>query len=224
VTHELRTPLAVIRSAGENLADGVVSPGQVKAYGELVRDEGRRLSEMVEQVLALAGTESAYAPAAVPVDVGRAVDAALQACASEIAAAGIEIETDVPADLPPVRGDAALVGRALRNLVDNAIKYAGERRWVRIAARVAEGARGTEVAITVEDRGLGIPPQDRPHIFEPFYRGDEVKARVIRGSGLGLSIVHRIAESHGGRVTVQAGREQGSAFTLSLPAMHQDAS
>lgn len=219
VTHELRTPLAVVRSAGENLADGVVSdPTQVRSYGALVRDEGRRLSEMVEQVLELAQTESGHPLACLPLDVGPLVDGALQQCATDLSAAGIEVERDLAGDLPPVLGDAGALRRALGNLIDNAAKYAGESRFVGIRARAQAGERGSEVAITVEDHGLGIAPEDVPHLFEPFYRGAEARARAIRGSGLGLSLVRRIAEAHGGRVLVERGRERGSAFTLVLPA------
>jgi signal transduction histidine kinase len=224
VTHELRTPLAVIRSAGENLADGVVGAAQVRSYGELVRDEGRRLSEMVEQVLELAGTESGYAPSVGPLEVGPLVEAALRSCEPEIRAASVVVETDLPADLPPVRGDAILLGRAVRNLVDNAVKYSGDNRWVRVSVRVVDGDRARAVAITVQDRGLGIASEDLPHIFEPFYRGGEVRARAIRGSGLGLSLVRRIAEGHGGRVAAQSsGSEPGSTFTLTLPVVSEDA-
>jgi len=218
VSHELRTPLAVIRSAGENLADGVVrEPAQVKSYGALVRDEGRRLTEMVEEVLALAGADS-RAPARAPVAVPELVQAALAACASELRALGIVAETDVPAGLPPVLGDEGALRRALRNLIENAIKYGGEARWVGLRAGTAPGRHGPEVWVSVADRGLGIPAEEARHIFEPFFRGHDATAGHINGSGLGLSLVRRIATSHGGTVSVEKGTERGSVFTLRLPA------
>ncbi|HKC13077.1 MAG TPA: HAMP domain-containing sensor histidine kinase, partial [Vicinamibacteria bacterium] len=214
VTHELRTPLAVIRSAGENLADGLVKDrAQVCSYGALVRDEGRRLSEMVEQVLELAGAESGRPPTPRRLlRVGRLVDEALASCDPALRAAGVRVETDVPAELPLVLGDEAALRRALRNLFDNAIKYGGESPWLGIRARAGDGGR--EVFLTVEDHGLGIAPEDLPRIFEPFYRGRHVSSQQIHGSGLGLSLVRRIVESHGGRVVVEKAVGGGSAFTI----------
>jgi signal transduction histidine kinase len=218
VTHELRTPLAVIRSAGENLADGLVRDrSQVCSYGALVRDEGRRLSEMVEQVLELAGAESGRPPGPRRLlRVGQLVNDALASCDPALRAAGVKVETDVPAGLPSVLGDEAALGRALRNLFDNAIKYGGDSPWLGIRARAGDGER--EVLVTVEDHGLGIAAEDLPRIFEPFYRGRHLSSQPIHGSGLGLSLVRRIVESHGGRVVVERGGGGGSAFTIRLPA------
>jgi signal transduction histidine kinase len=90
--------------------------------------------------------------------------------------------------------------------------------WIRVAARAEMGGRGPAVSITVEDRGLGIAPEDLPHVFEPFYRGQEAKSRKIHGSGLGLSLVRRTATAHGGRVAVESVPGRGTVFTLHLPA------
>jgi len=131
------------------------------------------------------------------------------------------VETDVPVELPLVLGDEAALRRALRNLFDNAIKYGGDSPWLGIRARAGNGGR--EVLVTVEDHGLGITPEDLPRIFEPFYRGRHVSSRQIHGSGLGLSLVRRIVESHGGSVVVEKGGGGGSAFTIRLPAQREAA-
>ena len=89
---------------------------------------------------------------------------------------------------------------------------------MRVSAREARTRRGREVQIVVEDRGLGIPPADLPHVFEPFYRGTEAQSQQIHGNGLGLSIVRSIVEAHGGRVTVTSTPGKGSTFTIHLPA------
>ena len=221
VSHEMRTPLAVICSAGENLADGVVEAGeQVRRYGALIEGEGRRLSEMIEQALEFAGIQSGRkAYALQPTDVRRVVEQALAACALLVEEGGFTVEQELADDLPPIAADAAALSRAVQNLLNNAMKYGGEQRWV----RVTTGAAASEVQITIEDRGLGMSANDLAHIFEPFYRSSEVTAAQIHGSGLGLSLVKHIVEAHGGRVLVQSTAGRGSAFTLALPALTQAA-
>jgi signal transduction histidine kinase len=121
-----------------------------------------------------------------------------------------------------VYGDAAALRSALQNLISNAVKYGGDAPWLRVAASLAPStgrrSRPAEVMISVADRGLGITAEDRKHIFKPFYRGREAVARQIQGSGLGLNLVERIAEAHGGRLEVTSAPGRGSTFTLWLPA------
>jgi len=213
VTHELRTPLAVICSAAENLADGVVdNREQTRRYGGLIRDEGRRLTEMVEQVLEFAGAESGRKPShLVPVSPKTIIDDALDACRPVLT--GYEVECSLDDALPQVAADLPALSRALQNLINNAIKYGGDDRWIGIRAYVA----AAELAIDVSDRGLGIPPAEQSRIFEPFYRGSEVVAAQIHGNGLGLSLVRRIVESHGGRISVASRPNEGATFSIRLP-------
>ena len=216
VSHELRTPLAVIRSAGDNLADGVVQDEQqVRAYGNLVRHEGRRLSEMVEQILEFAGIQSGQRAFTLrPVGVDLLVRDVLSACESLIASAGLQVEVDVPAGLPPVLGDETALRRVFQNLIANAIKYGADGGWIGVRAR----ASGSEVQIAFIDRGIGIPPDEQARIFEPFYRAAAVVAAQIHGAGLGLSLVKRIVEGHGGRIVVESAPGAGSEFIVYLPA------
>jgi signal transduction histidine kinase len=217
VTHELNTPLTAIRSAGQNLADGVVAePGQVKRYGALIESEGRRLSDMVGQALEFAGIQSGrriYHPG--PADVGEIVDGALQDCRWLLREKRIQVDREVEPGLPSVLVDAAALRRAVANLVENAVKYGGRAAWIGVQVRRAP--TGT-VEITVADRGPGIRREDLPHLFEPFFRGRDGATAGVPGSGLGLSLVRHIAEAHGGRVTVTTGVGEGTAFTLQLPA------
>jgi signal transduction histidine kinase len=217
VTHELRTPVAVIRSAAENLSHGVVgNTDRVKRYGTVIESEARRLGEMIESVLQYAGLESGATlgnPAPVsPVEI---VEAAIE---TAIAAAGgsLTVERDIAPDLPDVIGDAAALRSAIQNLLANAVKYGGADRWVGVRAEQVPGRR-REICITVSDHGAGIPAADLPHIFEPFYRGSDAVAGQVHGNGLGLSLVRRIVNAHGGRVAVSSKANVGTTFTLTLP-------
>jgi signal transduction histidine kinase len=216
VSHELRTPLAVIRSAGDNLADGVVADaGQIKTYGELVRSEGRRLSEMVEQILEFAGIQSGqrrFEPR--PVDVSTLLHDVLASSAALLEGARMVVDVTMPRDLPAVAGDESALRRVFQNLIGNAIKYGDKGGWIGISARVSAG----DVLIAIADRGRGIAAAEQSRIFEPFYRAADVVAAQIQGAGLGLSLVHRIVEAHGGRVVVKSAPGEGSEFTVHLPA------
>ncbi len=218
VSHELRTPLAVIRSAAENLADGVVAdPKQVKRYGDVIAGEGRRLTQMVEQIMEFAGFESGRATLDVrPADLGGIIDEALRGADPLVREHHATIERRGTIELPAVLVDPSAVSRSLQNLIVNALKYGGAPPAVVVDARRAEGAR-REVTVTIGDNGSGIAARDLPHIFEPFYRGGDAAARQIHGSGLGLSLVKRIMDELGGRITVRTEAGKGSAFTLHLP-------
>ena len=215
VSHELRTPLAVIRSAGENLADGVVrNPSQLRSYGEVIRNEGRRLTDMVEQILSFAGIQSGLQkPAFAQVDLAKVIDRALDALEAPIHENGFTVERQIPDNVPPVTGDALSLTRAVQNLISNAIKYGAPNNWIGISI-VTEGRY---VKLAVQDRGSGISSSDLAHIFDPFYRGRSAIDAQIQGSGLGLSIVKQAVASHGGRVDVVSSPGNGSTFTISLP-------
>lgn len=218
VSHELRTPLAVICSAGENLADGLVANSeQARRYGALIRNEGRRLAEMVEQVLAFAGTQAGRLKYNFqPLEARDLIGQVAEACQASAAQAGVEIETRVDEGCPRILADPSALSQALRNLVQNAVKYAGSGRWVGLRAAPAEGGRWLE--IRVEDRGPGIAPSDLPHIFEPFYRGRNAADAQVRGAGLGLSLARSIVEAHRGTIAAETRPGEGATFLLRLPA------
>jgi signal transduction histidine kinase len=213
VSHELRTPVAVIGAAADNLAQGVVQdPSRVRQYGTTIRAEARRLGDTVERVLEYAGLQAVQAVARrvpiAPADLVANAVAQSRACVDE---SGATIETICAADVPPVTGDPQGLESALRNLIVNAVKYGGTSPRVRISV---ERRGDTQVVIGVRDWGSGIAAADLPHVFEPFYRGADAVARQIRGNGLGLSIVKRIVEAHGGRVT--AATTPGTGTTIEM--------
>ena len=213
VTHELNTPLAALGSAGQNLADGIVSSGdQVKRYGDMIVRESARLAGMVAQVLEFAGMRSGRTVVArEPVHASDVVEQAIENCASFAAQSGVAIEKDVQSDAV-IDGERASLVRAVENLLTNAVKYGASGKRVRVHTSSSNGS----VAITVEDFGRGVAPHDVPHLFEPFYRGRD--STGMRGSGLGLAIVKEIVEAHGGTVSVDRRRERGAAFAIRLPA------
>jgi signal transduction histidine kinase len=220
VSHELRTPLAVIRSAGENLADGVIRDDeQIRKYGDLVRNEGRRLTEMVEQILEFAGIQSGQRGFALrPVAIAPMLRDIVESSRALIDAARMQVDYDVPDGLPPVLGEEAALRRVFQNLIGNAVKYGGSGGWIGLRA----GQAGREVHVKVADRGIGIPPAEHPRIFEPFYRTPDVVAAQTQGAGLGLSLVKRIVEAHGGRVVLRSAPGAGSEFTVVLPAAAEE--
>jgi signal transduction histidine kinase len=221
VSHELRTPLAIINSAAENITHGVVNgKEQVEQYGRVIEGQTRQLTRLVEEVLLFASTRDErhrYNPQ--PLEVRDVVDTALSSVSDLVKAAQFNIERDIPANLPQVRGDLQALSQCLQNLVTNALKYSGGQRWIGIRASVHdEGASGTEVRISVSDRGIGIAASDLSRIFEPFFRSSAATDAQIHGTGLGLSLARNIAEAMQGRLTVVSEPGKGTTFTLHLRA------
>jgi signal transduction histidine kinase len=220
VSHELRTPLTVIRVAADNLANGMMENAQhAQRYGRMIGDEARRLTDMVEQILTFASTQSGGSGSAVaPVSPEHIVRRALTACGPGLREAGMRVERFVEPDLPLVQGDENAIVDCLQNLINNAVKYAASGGWLGIRAEAVANAAGPRVRFSVEDHGPGIDADDLPHIFDPFYRSQAIRNSQIPGVGLGLSLVKRIIEAHRGTIEVRRSSPSGAAFFIELPA------
>ena len=218
ISHELRTPVSSISMLSRNQADGLVSGAdKVSQYGELIHQQSRRLSEMIEQTLQYAGIHSHLGTRMrTSVDVEAVIAAALEAHKEELAREQFHVEQIVSQGLPAVQGDAGLLRIAIDNLLSNAIKYAKSGRWIGI--RAEHSVKERAIFVHVSDHGPGIEDSDQNRLFEPFYRGRTAVETGASGSGIGLSLVRAAAEAHGGSVTVVSAPGRGSTFTLRIPA------
>jgi two-component system phosphate regulon sensor histidine kinase PhoR len=206
--------LASIRAVLETLEAGALSdPATARDFIARAETEVDRLTHMVAELLELSRIESGDMPAASePVDIGVAVEEAVERLRSQALRAEVRLLAEVEAGLSPVTGDAERIERAVMNLVQNALKFTPAGGEVRVTAREESG----EVRIEVADNGSGIDERDLPRIFERFYKADNSRRTV--GSGLGLALVKHTAEAHGGKVSVESEMGRGSKFTISLPA------
>jgi two-component system phosphate regulon sensor histidine kinase PhoR len=225
VSHELRTPLAVINSTSYNLASGkVTTAGRVQQYGEAIQNEVRRLSAHIEQILNIAGIESGKRVYDVQrVDVKVAIQNALHEHEDYFAKEGWLVRQELAPDLPAVLADPLILENVVKTLVQNAVKYAGEGKWLQVEAQTSNRRRKREVLIQIADRGPGIESEDLPHIFQPFYRAKKVAASAMPGTGLGLSLARRHLRSFNADITVESTSPQGTVFTVHLPATRSGA-
>jgi signal transduction histidine kinase len=221
VSHELRTPLSAIFSAGENIRDGYVHGHKdLKFYGTILTSQARRLMDLLDRILLFASTRAGtkeyfIARLAVP-DILAAVRKNIK---EQLAEERYTLEEHIDSDLPEVFGDLSGVSVCLQNLIENAVKYGGADHWSGLSVtRQHTKDHGLEIQFRVQDHGRGISASDLPRIFEPFYRAPDVVAAQIHGTGLGLALSKRIAESLGGRISVISEPGLGSTFTLHLRA------
>ncbi|MEV4350602.1 ATP-binding protein [Actinoplanes sp. NPDC049596] len=213
VAHEMRTPLSNLRGYLEALSDGVVQPSP-ELFASLHEEtllQGRILDDL--QVLALAEAgDLGYTKT--PADLSELAAAAVTAHRARAAEAGVTLELDAP-DEVWVEADQDRLRQVLGNLLSNAIRYTD--RDGHIAVRVA--AEEGEAVLTVRDTGVGIAAGDLPHVFERFWRADKARQRATGGTGLGLTIAHRIITDHAGRIEVTSQPHLGTTFTVRLPGV-----
>jgi signal transduction histidine kinase len=215
VSHELKTPLALIRLFAETLELGRV-PSEEKAhqYHRIINKESRRLTQLINNILDFSRIEAGRKEYRfVRADVAAVVRDVVDAYRFPIEHLGFALEVDLAEGLPELDLDPEALSQALINLVNNAIKYSPEEKRIRICAR----QQGDKVLVSVADRGIGIPRAEQKRIFEKFYRVETSLVHTTKGSGLGLALVQHIVEAHRGRVELASAPGEGSTFTIVLP-------
>jgi signal transduction histidine kinase len=217
VTHELKTPLSVMQAAGENLADGRVQDQQrLKNYGSHIFSEAVRLSKMIDKLLDVAKAnagESLVEPQ--PTDIGEVVKSYLEKHRKFFRDKDVTLDIDIDKNLPPVNIDQNSLETILSNLVDNAIKYSTDEKYLGI--RVLKKNKQVELSIT--DRGIGIDKKNLSNIFTKFFRVEDSLTAKTKGHGLGLSIVKNLVELNSGSINVKSKPSEGSTFIITFPIL-----
>jgi len=228
VAHELRTPLTNIRGYLEALRDGVARPEP--ALLASLHDEALLLNRLVDDLQDLALAEAGQLRLEPQrVALHEIADQAAGALRPALEAKQLELQIELPAELPDVWADAERVGQVLRNLLNNAIMHTPEGGSITISVAQATKDEGNAlqpfvlrpssfVTLRVSDSGSGIAPEHLTDVFERFYRADRARARATGGAGLGLAIVKQLVEAHGGRVWAANVPGQGACISFTLPA------
>lgn len=228
VSHELRTPLTVIRTAAYNLKGRVATnPAQVEKYGKLVQEEAEKLTALVEQVLRFSSARAGHViREKSPVSVENIIEEGVRSSRLGQEGVAIRVERDFEESLPLLMADELALRHAVQNLIDNAMKYGMDNdNWIGISARAIKNGREETVEIRVADTGAGIPADETGSIFDAFVRGRRAIQDQIHGTGLGLNLVKRIVEAHGGSIRVESRPMERTEFIMRIPAMpaeHQD--
>jgi two-component system sensor histidine kinase SenX3 len=215
VSHELKTPVGGISLLAEALESSADDPEAVRRFAKRMQKESARLAALVQDIIELSRLQGAnVAQQGRPVDINTVVSEAVDRSQLPAETKNIQLVVGGRAHAI-VYGDQDLLVTALRNLIDNAIRYSPENTRVGIGVRAKDGL----VAVSVTDQGEGLSPEDQERVFERFYRVDSARSRHTGGTGLGLSIVKHVISNHGGEVTLWSQPGQGSTFTIRLPEM-----
>jgi len=215
VSHELRTPLALIRLYAETLELGRITTRDKKQeYYRIIRKESERLSALINNILDFSRIEAGRKEYEFrETDIAELIHNTLDSYRYQIEQQGFAFEESIDPGLPKVYVDREAIARALVNLVNNALKYSADEKFLGVKLYGANGSLKLEVA----DHGIGITRREQSKIFEKFYRTGDPLVHNTKGSGLGLSLVRHITQAHGGEIVVESTPGKGSKFTLSLP-------
>jgi two-component system, OmpR family, phosphate regulon sensor histidine kinase PhoR len=215
VSHELKTPLSLIRMFSEILVTNRVKNDESRQeYYRIIHSESDRMGRLISNLLDFARLErEQHSLHFEKTNIAQLVNKELDAYRYQIQKEGFELFTQIEGDIPDTMADPNAISMAFFNLLDNAVKYSGERKQVHVSVGCSDGT----VDLAVRDEGLGIPESERQKIFEKFFRGSSASIKKIRGSGIGLSITKQVAEMHGGEIRVESELGRGSTFILKIP-------
>lgn len=215
VSHELRTPLTSIKGYAETLLDGVINNGyQADQFVQVILKHANRLSNIIDDLLMLSRIETCEER--IPqkeIDLKEVIHTSIQLVQKQATEKGIQLKVGPLLENTMVFADRDLLGQAMVNLLDNAVKYTPSQGTVTITLKDL----GKEVQVNIRDTGMGIPREDIDRVFERFYCVDKDRSRELGGTGLGLSIVKHIILAHGGRIWVESELGKGSTFSFTLP-------
>jgi two-component system sensor histidine kinase ResE len=214
-SHEIKTPLTAVGGFAAAIAEGVAADAQEqKRCASLIVREVERLNRLVNDLLDLSRIESGAVELTFEeVDLLELISSAVEAFQAQAREKDIEVEMDIPSDLPWVRADGDRIYQVLVNLISNALRFSQPGCRIAIAAECTDG----QVRVEVRDTGPGIPADQLPYIWERFHRADTARSRQDGGTGLGLAIVRSIVEAHGGSVSAQSVLGEGATFIFTLP-------
>ncbi len=215
VSHELKTPISLIKMFSEILVLGRVKGDDKKhEYYRIIHNESDRMGRLINNLLDFAhltrGIEHKHFEKA---NIALVAAEALEAYRYEMQKSGFQLNFEAPANVPDSYADPNAITMALFNLLDNSVKYSGDQKQIDVRIWHEDG----QIYLSVRDKGVGIPASERHKIFDQFYRGNDPAVRRVRGSGIGLAITKHVAEIHGGEVLVESEPGKGSAFTLRIP-------
>jgi signal transduction histidine kinase len=223
VSHELRTPITSILGYTELLEEGVLgalAPSQADAVDRVSRNSHRLLT-LISELLTLSRIEeNTVVPDGEVLDLGQVVTTGLAVLSPTVARRDVELTVALPPTALHVTGDRDMLERVVINLIDNAVKFTPDGGRVTVALSPCSG----RAVLEVTDTGIGVPAHEQQRLFDRFFRSSLAQHHAIPGSGLGLSIAHKIVEQHGGTLEVSSEPGQGSTFRVSLPVADHESS
>lgn len=215
IAHDLRTPLFSLRGSLQGLQQGVArTPEQQRRYLDIALGKADQLERLIADLFTFTRMEYlGDKPEKAPLDLAPFLEDVADGIRPDAEAKEIALSLDGPDNAPVIQGDSHLLGRALGNILDNAIRHTPEKGAIRLTWSETESS----VTITIEDTGPGFAPDDIPHLFKPLFRGDASRNRATGGAGLGLTIAHRIITAHDGTLTASNADSGGAMLTVTLP-------